>query len=165
MEEKPTKPHAFISYSHADDVFVKRFRVHIKPFEKMFDFEIWDDSRIRPGQKWKEEIGKKLETAAVIVIFLSADFFASDYVMTNEYPEALRKAKENDARIVAIFASPCAHDEFEISDFQAINAPDQTLQDFQDDNNAAKQERVYVSAVKAIKEYMADAAEARGRNP
>ena len=158
-----TIPHAFISYSHVDAEYVDRFRIHIKPIERLYKFEIWDDTRIKPGQKWKDQIRDKLTSASVVVLFLSADFFASDYVMDHEYPEALQKAHDNGVQIVAIFVSPCMYEDFEIADFQAVNPPSETLQDFQTDN--AKQERIFVKAAKYVKEYLSTAASKSGTIP
>lgn len=140
----------FISYSHNDRSYVDRLRIHLKPIEKKYNILIWDDSKLKPGENWKDSIVKKLESASVVLLIVSADFLASDFVMEFEYPEALKHAQEKGTRILMLIASPCLFDEFEISAIQAINSPDRTLQDLE--INGAEQERIFVKCAKLIKE-------------
>ena len=158
-----SRPQAFISYSHKDSVFVDRLRVHVKPLEQIYDFVIWDDSRIKPGQLWKDQISANLQSSHVIVIVMSADFLASEFVMTNEYPVAIKAAHDRGAHIIMIFASPCLYEDFEVSDFQAINSPEETLQDYQDDNMGANQERIFVKAARSIRDYLKEADQEAGQ--
>lgn len=148
------KTSGFISYSHVDEDYLKRLKVHLKPLERIYAFEAWDDRRIKPGQKWKDEIESAIQRSKVIILLLSADFLASDFVMEKEYPEALRKANEEGAQIVSVFVSPCMIEEFEIGDYQAVNSPDETLQDFGSADLAAKQERIYVDAARVIRDML-----------
>ena len=50
------------------------------------DLKLWDDSQIRPGKKWKEEIGRALESAKVALMLVSDAFLASDFVVSKELP-------------------------------------------------------------------------------
>lgn len=152
---------AFISYSHADESFVERFRVHCKPLEREYNFIIWDDTRINPGEKWKLKIEKELEDADVIVMFLSADFLASDFVMQKEYQNALKLNRKHEIQIIVLFVSPCAYEDFEIADYQFINSPDNTLLASQTDVIQVGAEIIYVKAVKQLKAYLEEAEEKR----
>ena len=145
---------AFISYSHADEEYVKRLRIHLKPLEKKHQFVIWDDTNLAAGDRWKEDILDNLERSAVIILVISADFLASDFVMEFEYPKALKLVNEKGARIVAIIASPCLYEDFEIADFQAVNSPNETLQDLE--SNGAAQERVFAECARIVSKYLRD---------
>jgi hypothetical protein len=79
-----TTPQAFISYSHEDKEYVDRLRVHLKPLEKKYKFVVWDDKKLKPGDKWKQEIINNLDKSAVVILVISADFLASDFVMEFE---------------------------------------------------------------------------------
>lgn len=46
----------FISYSHADAKWLERLRVHLKPLEREGIIELWVDTKIQAGMRWKEEI-------------------------------------------------------------------------------------------------------------
>ena len=143
---------AFISYSHADKEYVDRLRLHLKPLEDKYDFEIWNDDKIKVGDKWKEEIRENLEKSTVVVLVISADFLASDFVMKYEYPEALKMAQAQGTKIVVVIASPCLFDEFEISEFQAVNSSEETLLDLEE--KSADQERVFVKCARIVSRYL-----------
>ena len=79
----------FVSYSHADAEHLQRLRVHLRPFERAGLVDVWADTRLRPGQRWRQEIELALERAAVSILLVSADFLASDFVADNELPPLL----------------------------------------------------------------------------
>src|SRR3954469_19980803 len=115
----------FISYSHADRDWLDRLKRHLKPLVREGRLECWDDTHIRPGDDWKQEIRNALDTAQVAVLLISADFFASDFIDENELPPLLAAAQENGVRIlpVIISASRFARSR-ELARFQAVNLPD-----------------------------------------
>jgi TIR domain len=55
----------FVSYSHIDKEFLTDIQRHFKPFLNQIDF--WDDTKIQPGQKWKEEIQKAINETKVAI--------------------------------------------------------------------------------------------------
>ena len=69
----------FISYSHADRKWLERLQVHLRPLIRDSIADIWDDTRIKPGDSWQLEIRKALESASVAVLLISADFLASEF--------------------------------------------------------------------------------------
>ncbi|MGQ3284434.1 toll/interleukin-1 receptor domain-containing protein [Bosea sp. (in: a-proteobacteria)] len=148
---------AFISYSHEDSNILDRLKVHFKPIEKKYNFLVWDDKRLRAGDKWKVEIEKNLDQADVIVILLSADFLASNFVMDFEYPKALSAAVDRGAKIVVLIVGPCLYDEFDIAEFHFVNDPKETLQDVQADDFSAKHERILVRCVEVVRDYLKEA--------
>jgi hypothetical protein len=46
----------FISYSHKDSAFLMRLQVHLKPLEKEGLVELWDDTRLTAGDRWRPAI-------------------------------------------------------------------------------------------------------------
>jgi hypothetical protein len=75
--ERERRPNVFVSYSHNDAEFLDRLLVHLKPLEKEGLLDLWVDTRLRAGDKWKKEIEKALQRATVAVLLVSADFLAS----------------------------------------------------------------------------------------
>ena len=56
----------FLSYAHDDLADVKRFLDVFNPLLKIspkYDFRLWQDTAILPGEKWKEEIAAAIEKA------------------------------------------------------------------------------------------------------
>src|SRR3954467_3050457 len=118
----------FISYSHADKEWLDRLKRHLKPLVREGRLECWDDTHIRPGDDWKQEIQDALDTAQVAVLLISADFFASDFIDETELPPLLEAAKANGVRflLVILSASRFARNPA-LARFQAVNPPSRPL--------------------------------------
>lgn len=141
----------FVSYSHADKGFADRLIVHLKPLEMHGKLDIWMDTRkLKPGQIFRDEIANAIEAASVIVILLSADFMASDFIMRHEYPQALARATGKGIPLIIIYASPCDIEEVELGEYQMINSSSETLQHLQENDNA-KIELIMVEAKRAVR--------------
>jgi hypothetical protein len=137
----------FISYSHKDAKWLERVRVHLRPLERDYDIEIWDDTKIRAGSKWREEIKKAIQNARVALLLISADFLASDFITYDELPPLLDAAKKGGARIIPLLISPSRfNDTKSLSIFQAFNPPSSTLIDMA----KREQERILVELTKEI---------------
>jgi hypothetical protein len=125
----PSERHTvFISYSHVDEIWLKRLRVHLRPLERVGLVDIFDDTRIKGGMEWRAEIEMAMEKAKVAILLISADFLASDFIVENELPPLLEKAKDGGARILPIIVSPSRFTTTpELSAFQACNSPAEPL--------------------------------------
>jgi len=118
----------FISYSHVDQVWLRRLKTHLRPFERDYKVDVWDDTKINTGQDWKNEIKKALDKTKVAVLLVSADFLASDFIATDELPPLLKAAEQGGAVIMPIVLKPCSFLRIDsLSRFQAVNSPFQTL--------------------------------------
>ncbi|MBS1780331.1 MAG: toll/interleukin-1 receptor domain-containing protein [Bacteroidetes bacterium] len=136
----------FISYSHADREVVEKFKRHISTFSN--DFIFWDDSKIVAGQIWRDEIESALNNADIGLLFISADFFNSDFIQKNELPPLLSMAKFKGLVIISIIVKPCLFSEYpDINCYQAINNPEQTIVEMSE----AEQEKIWVNLMKTIK--------------
>lgn len=125
---RPRRPKVIISYSHQDRAFLKRLRIHLKPVERDFGIEVWDDTTIQTGSKWREEIQRALDEAVVAILLISADFLSSDFIAGNELPPLLRAAEQEGTMILPIILSHCTFKHHEgLSEFQAFNDPDRPL--------------------------------------
>lgn len=139
----------FVSYSHADSEHLLRLRVHLRPYERKGQVDLWVDTKIKTGQKWRTEIEGALERAAVAVLLVSADFLASDFVVDNELPPLLLAAQEEGVTILPVILKPCAFNATkEISQFQAANAPSNPLISC----GEAEREAIWVKVAEAVSE-------------
>lgn len=126
--EREKDPHIFISYSHYDRDYLDRLLVHLRPLEREGLIDLWVDTRLRAGDRWKKEIEKALSKATVAILLLSADFLASDFITDNELPPLLRNAEEKGTKIVPLIVKPCRFTRGKtLRHFQAINDPKQAL--------------------------------------
>ena len=102
-----TKPSVFISYSHIDKAWEKKFRPHLKMLENNSNIVFWDDRKINPGQDWYDEIKLEMSKAAVSVCFISADYLSSNFVLKEEIPFLLERRKEKGMEIIPVLLRPC----------------------------------------------------------
>jgi len=119
--------HVFVSYNHRDKQWLERLQVHLAPL-KQSRIDAWDDTRIKPGSKWREEIQRAVKKADAGILLISADFLASDFIRTNELPPLLEAAKDKGMLILLVIVSPCLfHKEADLAEFQTINDPSSSL--------------------------------------
>jgi hypothetical protein len=77
--------HIFISYSKVDEEFAAVLMANLKDG----GFETWmDQSGLRAGSEWSEEIDRAIRTAMAVVLIVTRDSAASEYV-TYEWSYAL----------------------------------------------------------------------------
>ena len=125
-----TRTKVFVSYSHADREWLERLKRHLKPLVREGRMDCWDDTHIRPGDDWQQEIRTALDTAQVAVLLISADFFASDFIDENELPPLLAAAQAKGIHILPVIlsASRFARNPA-LARFQAVNPPSRPLND------------------------------------
>lgn len=118
----------FISYSHKDAEFLERLLVHLRPLAKAGVIDLWVDTMIQPGGKWRKEIEQALSVCEVAILLVSADFLSSDFINENELPPLLAKAEEVGKCIIPIIIEPCRFSRDQrLNQFQAINDPSSPL--------------------------------------
>jgi predicted nucleotide-binding protein len=118
----------FVSYSHIDTKYLDRLKIHIKPLERNNLVELWSDTLIMSGEKWKQKIEKALHEASIAILLVSADFIASDFIINNELQPLLKNAEDKGTVILPVIVKPCRFlREPNLSQFQAINNPTRPL--------------------------------------
>lgn len=143
------RTNVFISYCHRDRRWLERLKVHLIPLADDFDTDIWEDTQIKAGLKWREEIERAIDRANVAVLIISADFLASRFIRDNELPPLLKAADEDGALILPIIAGPSLFTKnSNLSLFQAINSPDDALLSMSE----GKQEEAFLRLAERILE-------------
>src|SRR2546423_489183 len=153
----------FISYSHADRRFLDRLRVFLKPLERDGRVEWWDDTRLKAGSKWREEIKTAVDNARVAVLLISADFFASDFIHKNELPPLLEAAARDEAVLLSVVLQPVDFSKTKLSEIQAVNDPSRPLGKLR---SRAERDEVWVQVTRAIEVALSSSgpAEATGQD-
>jgi hypothetical protein len=118
---KDSKPlRIFCSYSHKDEEYVNDLRDSLRGLERQGLIEWWHDRQIVPGWEWEEAIDKNLRTADVVILLVSRDFMASDYVYEKEIDKAIERQARGEARVIPIIVRPAAWEETSFGKLQAL---------------------------------------------
>ena len=97
----------FISYAHKDVDFCDNLKTWLKPLLRSGVVSEWTDHKIVPGAPWEEEIIEEMDVADIILLLLSVDFLASDYVSNKELPRAIGRYEAGDVTVIPIILRPC----------------------------------------------------------
>jgi hypothetical protein len=79
---------------------------------------------------------------------VSADFFNSDFIITNELPPLLKLAEQQGAKILSVVLKPCLFEEYpELNQYQALNSPSKPISALDETNR----ELMWVELVRQVK--------------
>jgi hypothetical protein len=124
MPESPNnRPSVFISYSHKDRLYLERLQTYLQPYVRDGTIGFWDDTRIKPGENWKEKIEQALESAQVAILLVSAPFLASKFITEVELPTLLDAAETRGMLILPVVLTPLLYHRTNLGHFRAANDP------------------------------------------
>jgi TIR domain len=110
MPDSPTPSHPielFYSYSHKDQALRDQLGTHLKLLQREGVIAPWHDRDITAGDEWKRDIQEHLSRAGIILLLVSADFIASDFIWSNELKRALERHERGEARVIPVILRPC----------------------------------------------------------
>ena len=122
QRESSTAPshrrHAFISYCHKDELWLDDLRRMLAPLLRngSIAITIWDDTKIKNGDRWDDEIQSALAQAGVALLLVSENFLASDYIVGHELPFILNAAKNKELSLLWVLLGDCLYGETEIAE-------------------------------------------------
>jgi hypothetical protein len=110
----------FISYSRHDDKLRKRFIKHLASLELQGVITTWHDHEIVPGDNWRRETDKHLNTAEVILLLVSENFLASRYAYGVEFKRAKERHERREARVIPVILRSCNWQDTPLGELQAL---------------------------------------------
>lgn len=151
-ENNMAKSKIFISYARDDSEWLKKVQTHLKVLKFSNDkFDVWDDTMIKAGEKWKVEIENALNEAKIAILLISTNFLASDFIRDNELPPLLKSAEKNGTIIMPLIIK---HSRFtkekNLSVFQAVNDPNNPL----DNKTNSQVDKILVKLTEDIENYL-----------
>lgn len=138
----------FISYSHKDYKWLNKFTPHLKVLEENNQLTVWNDTKIKPGTRWKNEIKIALSNASTAILLVTPDFLASDFINKEELPVLFRAAEKRGLLILWVAVKFSLYKETYIAEFQSANNPDKPLVSL----SPAKAEQEIVQICQKVKE-------------
>jgi len=124
----------FISYAHEDRKWVDSFLRFLSPWVREKRVSLWDDSKIKAGERWENKIASAIDEASVAVLLVSTDFLSSDFIMNFELPRVLQKTEKNEIQIIWVAVGRAAYELSPLDSFQAANNPEKPLESLNVDN-------------------------------
>jgi tetratricopeptide (TPR) repeat protein len=98
----------FISYSHRDEEWKDRLTSHLSGVLGKSSYELFDDRRIRAGDDWYAEFEKAIDSAAVAILLISADYLSSEFISKDEVPRLLARREAGGLHVLPLIIRPCA---------------------------------------------------------
>jgi internalin A len=93
---------------------------HLTSLNRQKIIEFWHDGQITPGQEWDKEIKTKLNEADIILMLVSADFMASEYIWEVELTRAVQRHEDKQAIVVPIIIRSVRWQNAPFSKLQAL---------------------------------------------
>lgn len=102
----------FISYSHNqnDRPLLDQLLRHLTPLVQSGKITIWEDSKILPSDLWDKAIKDNLELADIVVLLVSSDYMASEYINRVEVPVAMERHEAGLCQVVPVLLRSCLFD-------------------------------------------------------
>lgn len=97
----------FFSYSHKDDDLRDQLETHFALLKQQGLISAWYDRRLLAGDEVDDAIFRKLETADIILLLVSADFISSPYCYSKEMMRAMERHEAREARVIPIILRHC----------------------------------------------------------
>ena len=138
----------FICYSHKDDQYMKEIADFLKFLNNTNNINYWNDTKIKSGEQWEQEITKALSRAKVAILITSINFFISDYIQKNELPRILEAADMGGTTIIWIPAKTYPREDTLLEKYETILDPKTPLIDLKENDR----NRVYTKLYNRIKE-------------
>jgi hypothetical protein len=110
----------FISYAHEDDKLREQLMTALALLRRQGLIAPWQDRSIRPGDEWERAIDENLEAADIVLLLVSPDFVASDYIYGKELERALERHASGDARVVPVILRPADWTSAPLGRLQAV---------------------------------------------
>jgi len=96
----------FLSYSHDDHDALAAFRPHLAALDRAFSTIPWTDHSIHTGSIWNQMIDDAIRAADIIILLISENFIASDYVWNTELP-AIKARHQAGALVLPVVLVKC----------------------------------------------------------
>lgn len=107
MSMLPTPIEVFYCYADDDLPLLEQLERHLSTLRQEEFISTWHRHKINGGSDWRVESYRHLNTASLILLLISPDFLASDYLYREELPRALKRHKDNKARVIPILLRSC----------------------------------------------------------
>jgi hypothetical protein len=127
---------AFISYSHKDEKYLERLKVHLAPMKRENLIAEWTDQEIHAGSGLNNIIGHALASSELFLALISPDYISSDYCYNKEFETAQKMQNDGILKIVPIIVEPCDWKQTPFGNLKALPKDGKAVSEWTNPNNA-----------------------------
>lgn len=98
----------FISYSHKDRKYKDELMAHLSVLQRKGAVTIWSDEKMVAGMQWQDTILNQLENSQIVLLLISANYLASDFLSNVEMNFISQLADKKDKLVIPIILKPAA---------------------------------------------------------
>lgn len=132
---RPHKNLCVICYAHEDARMIEELERFLQPLASE-GIDIWVDSKIGKGRRWKDEISRALGMAKAAVLLVSMDFLNSRFITEVGLPELLKAQRERGLRVFPVFAGCVPEDVLRnmgLYELQGLGSPGSSISSWRRD--------------------------------
>lgn len=135
----PKPLRVFVSYSKADKKFLDELLTWLKPLQRGELLTTWSDRDLVAGEEWDSRIKSQLRDADIVLVLLSANALATNYIWDNEITQAVKQHKSGKSRVIPIILRPCVWNDTPLRDLSALPEKAKAISSFAKRDEAWKQ--------------------------
>lgn len=120
----------FFSYAHEDEALRKRLEQHFSFLRREGKLAHWHDGEIKAGEEWRGKIERRLNSADVILLLVSAAFADSDFCFSIEMERAMERHNAGEAVVVPILLHPCDWQRASFAKLQMLPGGDEAISEW-----------------------------------
>jgi formylglycine-generating enzyme required for sulfatase activity len=109
-----------ICYSKQDSAYLADLQKHLKPLQRSGLIQPWDDTKLLAGEDWDKTIKTELSSADIVILLVSVDMIATDYVWEIEMPKAIERHNAGEAIVIPVIIRPCDWEDLSFGLFNAL---------------------------------------------
>lgn len=149
----------FISYAREDEDLKLELDKHLKVLKRSSKVQVWSDREIVSGEEWNSAIMSELAQANIILLLISVDFNASDFIWDKELAVAMTRHNEGTARVVPVILRRCDWHGLPYAELQALPSHGKPVTEYPDRDLA------YTEIAQGIEKLVDDINEQVGAKP
>lgn len=126
----------FFSYSQHDKTYLDQLLRHLSSLRRSGKVAPWNDADILPGEEWDDAIKTQLAQADIILLLISPDFLATDYIWNVEITTAMKRHEQGEARVIPVFIRPCDWSDMPFGKLNGLPSKAKPISTFDDKDQA-----------------------------
>lgn len=144
--DKKKQVRLFLSYAREDEQLKDELDTSLIALKRDERISVWQDKNIKPGEEWDKRTREELQNADIILLLLSADFLASDYIWDTALKFALQRHEEGKTKVIPIYIRSVADSNMPYKKLDGYFSPENPIASFE----GHKRDEAYKQIVEGI---------------